>query len=418
MPTKTMSLARIGPASLFLGLWTPVVALAIVWATAASGAPILFALEHVGVDRLDRPAVAIALAPPLPYLFALVALSAGMAARRLSASYALPERARRALVLTWLATGVLLSSTAPLSLYAEHGTANEPLDEVHLALWLATWAWWSITASGIAVALALRGHAAVVLLASRSRAVGGTALGLGVLSLSMASVVVVPSAAREPIDEWVPGLGVVGTQTESIVLSLAGASNAEPGSGGSSSARGETGGSDADAGDDRYAVEECLEVLATIGKDARHVLPFTNLQIKYPGVDVSDVAASAGIEICEGRPRRSGSLGGLHFDATRKRVASQVRDTSTAQRNERDVGMFLMARPDDFRRAENVDVLDCLMEGLSTTDQSVLRALLAGNGVQELALRRGMTRAAAAKALFRAKTHARLEGPRCGIELP
>lgn len=303
-----MTLARIGSTSLFLGLWTPVVALAIVWATAGSGAPIVFALEGAGVEGIDRAAVALVLVPPLPYLLALAALGLGIAAGRL-APEGLGSRAVGRCIRAWFIAGLMVSALAPLSLYAEHGTSHEPLDEVHLALWIAAWTWWSITASAVTVAVVLRMHGALLLWAARSRAFAGTSVGIGIASMTFASVAVAPRPARAALVEWLPGVEAVSSETEAVVLALAGSPSSEGtvSSGTSSARNGAPSGGDPSGGDDdRYGVSECLGEIYTAVDDSKLQV----LQSAFRSVDVADVVSATAIELCEDRPRRSGNLGG------------------------------------------------------------------------------------------------------------
>lgn len=404
-----MTLARLGTTSLFLGVWTPLVALAIVWAAAGTGTPIVFALEQAGVEQIDRTAVALVFAPPLPYLLALAALAIGLAAQHYASGSLKVVQIRRAALRLWFGAGLVLCTAAPLGLYAEHGTAHEPADGVHLSMLIATWVWWSMTATAITVAIVIRTHVALAMWASRSRAVAGTSLGLGVLSLSVASVAVAPRPARAALGEWMPAVEELSTNTESLVLALAGGSTSL----GANNTGDATGTEAGDDGGDVYDPAECLENLPDIASDAG----LWRLQAKSPSVDVFDIALGVAIEICEKRPRR-GDLGGLVYTATTRRVASQLGSNATARRREYDVAGLMWNRPDPFAQREAEDVVDCVMRGLRQKDQRFIQAMLLEQDVDEVALRLGMSRGAVEKATSRAKKSAKVIARICLGDLP
>jgi len=403
-----MTLARLGTTSLFLGVWTPLVALAIVWATAGSGTPIVFALEQAGVDQIDRTAVALVFAPPLPYLMALAALTLGLAVQRFTPDNSRALQIRRTAIQLWIAGGLSVCAAAPLSLYAEHGTSHEPHDEVHLALLIAAWIWWSITATAISVAIVLRTHVALARWASRSRPVAGMSVGFGIVSLTAASIAVAPAPARAALVEWAPPIAAIATRSESLVLALAGTSAAT--SSGSEDTRSTSGGS----GDDDATVKECLEQLGTRYGATNAIEDAHDLvRRRHPSVDAEDVAIEAALEVC--LKRRDGNVRGLLKVVAERRAIDRLRSRSTLARNETSVARLLATRVDETRRLEARAMLLCLTDDVK--DEALRAAMLDPDGAAQLARLRGIATDSARRTIARAWDDAVTRASECAPEL-
>lgn len=403
-----MTLARLGTTSLFLGVWTPLVALAIVWAAAGSGAPIVFALEQAGVDQIDRPAVALVFAPPLPYLLALGALAIGLAAQRCLPDTPRALQVRRAALRMWIAAGLILSAAAPLSLYAEHATAHEPEDNVLLTLLVAAWIWWSMTATAITVAVVLRSHAALATWASSSRALAGAQFGVGVVSLTFACVAVAPAPARAALVEWAPPIDAIATESESFVLALAGTSTAA-----ASRSEDATTTSGVSGGDDT-AMRECLQTLATRTGPASALEHARDLvRRRHPSVDAGDVVMEAALQIC--RTPRDGDLRALLNVAAQRRATDRERKRTTQARNEAGLVQLLAASVDESRRLDARAILICLTE--DEEDEALRAAMLDPYGVVELATLRGIALDSARRKIDRAWEQAMARAEQCAPEL-
>lgn len=404
-----MTLARLGTTSLFLGVWTPLVALAIVWVAAGLGTPIVFALEQAGVDQIDRTAVALVFAPPLPYLLALGALAVGIAVRRFRPRNQPALSVRRRAVQLWIAAGLLLSVAAPLCLYAEHGTAHAPVDDVHLVLLVSAWLWWSMTSLAIGVAIALRSHTTLANWASRSRPVAGASFGLGVLSMTTAACfAVAPASARAAVAGWAPPIDAISAESESLVAALAGPTTL------STPNSAETMPIGGGSGDDATLMRECLERL-TARDRAGNALEAAREHVvrRHPSVDAEDIVMEAAFEVC--KTPRDGSLGALLKVIAERRAIDSLRTRSTHARNQPGIVQLFGAPSDDSRRLEARAILLCLTA--EQKDEELRAAMIDPRGAMQLAALRGIAVDSARRKIERAWQRAATRAHKCAPEL-
>jgi DNA-directed RNA polymerase specialized sigma24 family protein len=386
-----MNLPQLARVSLWFGVWTPVVALVLVWASAGAGAPALDALEGAGVDILDRPAIAAAFAPPLPYLAALLALGFGAAFQRALRGGSAGRTAAKVFAVGWVTMGLGLSGAVALAMHAEHGSGPEPVDAVHVWLLLPAWGWWSSSAIGVTVVLVLRAHVILADWAVRSRAFAATTVGMGALALTGGSVVLVPSTARAAVDDWMPAVEALAESTDEVVLAL---------------------GRDADEHDEqdgRYTIAECLDELDENAVDE------VAKNVSHGGWawDAEDIVHGARIDVCADEPKRGEPLVKLLQTVADRRAIDALRKRRSAGGNEAAL-LALSGHRDEALRWDSRFQLECVIGRLSAEERELFTEVFddqRGHAVRWLMAREGLSKSAADKRVgtFRKKVRAHAE---------